>query len=168
MYAEQIKALHKSGASVEDIATGMEISVEEVRTVLIHTSPKFRAAAFVQPDGAQTKDQLAEEMLMIAAGIARGSDMDMVRLSAAKFVRDDIKGRRDIVPIDAGANLAALAELQAGLVLARQRRLDFLKGHNAAIDIGNRSECGDQPNSGNTAQSGEPATEIVPASNAEG
>lgn len=168
LYAEQIKALHGKGASIEDIAIGMDITVEEVRTVLIHTSPKFRAAAFAQPDGTQTDKELSREMLMIAANIARASDMDGIRLSAAKFVRDDLEGRRDVLPPDAGMNTNALAELQAGLVIARQRRLEFLKGRNATIDIPGAVESGNQPDGGGTARCGGENAAEIPAGNAEG
>lgn len=169
LYAEQIKALHNNGASIEDIAIGMDIAVEEVKTVLLHTSPKFRAAAFAAPDGTQTDKQLSREMLMIAATIARSSDMDGIRLSAAKFVRDDLEGRRDVLPPDAGMNTNALTELQAGLVIARQRRLEFLKGRNATIDIPGAIESGNQPDGGGAARcGGEAPAETVPAGNAEG
>jgi hypothetical protein len=169
MYAEQIKALHLGGASVEDIATGMEITVEEVRTVLIHTSPKFRAQSFAAPAGMSLED----EMLQIAAQIARSSDMDMVRLSAAKYVRDDCKGRRDLVPADAGMNTTALAELQAGLTVARQRRLEFLKGKNAIIELPGGTELSDRADSRESDPPSEqrrptPEPQSVPAGGSEG
>lgn len=163
MYAGQITALYNGGASVEDIAVGMEISLEEVKTVLLHTSPKFRSQSLPS----QTEIPLEDEMLQICANIARHSDNDLIRLSAAKYVRDDKKGRRDLIPPDAGMNVMALSELQAGLVMAQKRRAEFLKGRNAIIELPGGAELSDRPDSGeaNNGGTSHATVEIVPAGN---
>ena len=94
---DQITHLYHTGASVETIAEGMGLTTEAVRRVLFEKSSKYRRETTqAQAEGIP----LELEMMNIIVDVARNSENDLIRLSAAKYARDDIKGRRDAVPQD--------------------------------------------------------------------
>lgn len=119
---DQITHLYSTGASVEVIAQGMGLTTEAVRRVLFEKSAKYRKATIQAqaPEGT-----LDEEMLGIIVDVARTSDNELMRMSAAKYVRDDVKGRRDAVPVDDRHQSAMIQLLHERLQTVHERQRSF-------------------------------------------
>lgn len=116
----QIVELYKRGCTAEVIAQALSKPLDYVTAVLYEDVPAFRmaVAAADKPAGQPVED----EMLDIIASVARHSDNPFAKLAAAKYVRDDLKGRRDAAPVV--NNTAILVEInkqQAGLEDARRK-----------------------------------------------
>ena len=130
----EITRLYLTGAEPADIAEALRIPLQAVQTKLVETSPKYRRTVAKAQSAAPA--DVAEEMLGIIVAVARDSQNELVQLSAAKFARDDLKGRRDANPTDelAAAKLAQVLEVRA-LAFAQQRRAFFGQSEPVTIDV---------------------------------
>lgn len=95
----------------EEIAMDRELEIEVVKAALMNSSSKYRKdCGMEQPD----KDELnfSDEQLRRVDErifqIAIGSENEAIALKAAMYIRDDKKGRRDIVKAMAGVQFNVL------------------------------------------------------------
>ena len=101
-----ITAFEVHGMAPEQIAEDMEMDIEAVKATLMQFSAQFRKAA-------QTDDKLNfNEQELIAANqviaqIMQYSEDDNLRLRAARYIRDDKKGRLDATQMR-GLNINAI------------------------------------------------------------
>lgn len=131
---DQILKLYETGAPVEVIATAMEMPLANVQASLFAKSAGFRAT-LNNPAGAKDPRAVSDEMLEILIDVARSSNNQNLRVSTAKFVRDDLLGRRDAVAPDAGLNTTALISIGEAMNSLHEKRLKFLsRAKNAIID----------------------------------
>jgi len=127
---DQMVALYETGASPDVIARAMEVSEDVVKTALYEGSAKFRKMARMVDLSKPVEDR----MLDIMIDVAENSDNGFLRLAAARTVRDDVKGRRDAVQVDAGGVIAAISTLGARFAELDKRRREFNEGR--TIDVG--------------------------------
>ena len=83
------------GLSVEEIAEQQELDVTAVKAALLQSSAKYRAQSKKEDELNFTPDEQAIAKRVIAE-LAMGAEDDHVRLRAAKYLRDDAKGRLDL------------------------------------------------------------------------
>lgn len=136
---DQLVHLYESGAPVEVIAQGMGMSVDAVRSALFERSSKFRRVLALEKKPGEPDKPVADEMLDILTNIARTSNNEFVVMSAAKFVRDDLKGRRDAVPTDAGTNEQVMAFLSAQMARVTAARQRFFQREPITIEANGNS-----------------------------
>lgn len=129
---DQILKLYETGAPVEVIATAMEMPLAAVEASLFTKSAAFRASV-KGTSAAKDPRAVSDEMLEILIDVARSSGNQHLRVSTAKFVRDDLMGRRDAVAPDAGLNTTALVSIGEALNSLHEKRLKFLARRNNAI-----------------------------------
>ena len=99
----QIKTLFElEGLKPEDIATGMGMEVEAVRHSLACNSVEFRKQ-LKQDDVLFTKSD-AELAAQVIKNLLH-SDIDAVRLKAARFTIDEHKGRNDVKNVQTNLNI---------------------------------------------------------------
>jgi hypothetical protein len=130
---DQITHLFNTGASVETIAEGMGLTTEAVRRVLFEKSPRYRRET---TQAQATGVPLDDEMMNIIVDVARNSENDLIRLSAAKYARDDIKGRRDAVPQDDQHQSAMLKFLNERMNKISERQQAFFQLPEAQVTNG--------------------------------
>lgn len=126
---DQIIALYETGASPDVIAKAMEVSEDVVKTTLYEGSAKFRKMARMVDLSKPVEDR----MLDIMIDVAENSDNGFLRLAAARTVRDDVKGRRDAVQVDAGGVIAAISTLGARFAELDKRRREFNEGRTITV-----------------------------------
>ena len=126
---DQITKCYESGADEATIAQGFGVPVAQVKALLYSKSAKYRKSLARE---SKANVPIDEEMLDIVATLARESDNELIKLSAAKFVRDDVKGRRDAIPVDQNKQNAVIDFLTARLAaaeLARKKFYDMKEAH---------------------------------------
>lgn len=129
---DQITKCYESGADEATIAQGFGLPVAQVKALLYTKSAKYRKALSRADKPAMPLD---EEMLDIVATLARESDNELIKLSAAKFVRDDVKGRRDAVPVDQTKQNAVIDFLTERLAVAEASRKKFYEMKEAHVIV---------------------------------
>lgn len=85
--------------SVEEIAEDQELEVTAVKACLMQSSNKYRALCRKEDAEAAlnfTDEQLADANKVIH-DLMMGAEDEGIRLKAAMYVRDDKKGRKDVV-----------------------------------------------------------------------
>jgi len=127
---DQITKCYESGADEATIAQGFGMPVAQVKALLYNKSAKYRKAV-ARAD--KPNMPIDEEMLDIVATLARESDNELIKLSAAKFVRDDVKGRRDAVPVDQTKQNAVIDFLTGRLAAAELARKKFYEMKEAHV-----------------------------------
>ena len=132
---DQLTQLYQSGTPVEIIAQALGMSEDGVRAALFMRSGKFRRDQAAAAREAKPAANAADEMLDIIVEIARSSDNELTKLSAAKFARDDLKGRRDALPMDAGINSTAIQLLEARMAQLGASRRAFLDGGPKPVEL---------------------------------
>jgi len=98
---QQIKILYEQeGMSPEEIAADQEMELAAVKACLMSCSSAYRkACGGEEPEEDKlnfTNDQL-EAVNRVIYEIAIGAEDDSVRLKAATYLRDDKKGRKEVV-----------------------------------------------------------------------
>ena len=127
---DQMVALYETGASPDVIARAMEVSEDVVKTALFEGSDKFRKSVRTVDKSKPTADR----MLDIMVDVAENSDNGFLRLAAARTVRDDVKGRRDAVQVDAGGVIAAISTLGTRFAELEKRRREFNEGRTITVN----------------------------------
>lgn len=128
---DQLLRLYEDGITdLRTLARSLLLPETEVHRLLFERSPAYRTTAASNPGGGVMS---AEEALSVISDIARHSTSDITRLSAAKFLRDDLKGRRDPISIDAGLNEPVIEAFAKRMAALRERRQAFL--NDRVIDI---------------------------------
>jgi hypothetical protein len=112
----------------------MGMSPDAVRSALFERCGKFRRELALAKKPGEPEKPVADEMLDILTNIARTSNNEFVVMSAAKFVRDDLKGRRDAVPTDAGTNEQIMQFLQAQMARVTAARQKFFQREPLTIE----------------------------------
>lgn len=139
---EQIKSSYEIGKmSPEEIAEDQDLAVVAVKAKLMQVSSKYRSDCKLEPsDQAHlnfTDDQLAQvnDVILTCALAAETPDGAVdyrTRLTAAMYIRDDKKGRKEVQKALNGANFNILninESLMTARVGAQQARamLDNMK-----------------------------------------
>ena len=98
---EQLRVAYEELAmSPEQIANDRELDLAAVKAGLMQASSKYRKACFGDSPAADvlnfSDDDLAAVNRVIK-DIALGAEDDHLRFKAATYIRDDKKGRRDVV-----------------------------------------------------------------------
>jgi hypothetical protein len=131
--SESIVTLYEvNNLTVEEIAEVESLGVVEVKQLLAQYSRVYRERLVRgngsgSGNGKKGEEEITEaEMLEIMTSLARSSENDNVRLAAAKYVRDELKGRNDV-----RADNGPLDELQGlhllNAALRKTRRINQLK-----------------------------------------
>lgn len=100
------------GMSPEDIASDRELDVVAVKSALMQSSSKFRKLACREEEEVNELNFSKEEQLRVKEAIldlAIGANDEHLRYKALTYVRDDAKGRKDIVKGMAGNTFNILA-----------------------------------------------------------
>jgi len=96
----QIKtAFEELGMTVEDIAEDQELEVTAVKACLMQCSSKYRGLCRTEDKEAAlnfTDEQLADANRTIH-DLMMGAEDEGVRLKAAMYLRDDKRGRKEVV-----------------------------------------------------------------------
>lgn len=129
--SDQILKLYETGATAEVIARAMDMDGEMVKTILYSKSANYRRTLKTIEPGTS----VADEMLSIMSDLARNSANEFIKLNAAKTVRDDLKGRRDVVAVDAGINTEILLTIGQRLEALADKRQKFLANRPADVII---------------------------------
>lgn len=102
-----VEAFEQLGMQPEEIATDQELDLTSVKAILMQFSSLYRKACAVKEDLSFTDEE--EKMArQVISNIARGyvDDVDpRTQLKAAMYIRDDTKGRLDVVKAQVGLNL---------------------------------------------------------------
>jgi len=123
--ADQIQRLYDTGLKDPAlIAKAMTMSELDVHRILYERSAEYRQSLNAKTSNAPA--DTAEEMLSIMADIARTAQNPFCKLSAARVVRDDLKGRRDAAPVDQGLNADVIKLLSERTAMLRRNRQRFL------------------------------------------
>ncbi len=132
---DQLTHLYQAGTPIDVIAQALNMSVEGVHAALFQRSSKYRRDMSAADRAMKPAVSVADEMLDVIVEIARTTDNELVKLSAAKFARDDLKGRRDAIPFDAGVNATTIQALEARMAKLQESRRAFLEGGPKVIDV---------------------------------
>jgi hypothetical protein len=132
---DQLVHLYQSGTPIDIIAQALNMSPDGVKAALFMRSSKYRRDISTQARAGAPPVSTADEMLDIITEIARTSDNELTKLSAAKFARDDLKGRRDAIPLDAGINTNAFQFVQDRIAQLAASRRAFLEGGPKLVEI---------------------------------
>ena len=131
---DQLTHLYQAGTPIDVIAQALNMSVEGVHAALFQRSSKYRRDLSSAERAMKPPVSTADEMLDIIVEIARTTDNELVKLSAAKVARDDLKGRRDAIPFDAGVNATTISAIEARMAQLQESRRAFLAGGPQIID----------------------------------
>lgn len=97
---EQIRSCFEQGMSPEQIAEDRELTVTAIKTALASCCPSYKKACAVEPESQSTYNFSPEQQEIAQRVIAEtmvGAEDEGLRFKAACYVRDDGKGRKDVV-----------------------------------------------------------------------
>jgi hypothetical protein len=104
-------AYEQEDMSPEQIAESQELDITAVKAGLMQCSSKYRKACGTEDEDEDrlnfTNDQLSRVNDVIV-DLALGAEDEHLRFKAAAFIRDDKKGRRDVVKGMSGNNFNIL------------------------------------------------------------
>lgn len=109
------ESFERLGMTAEEIAQDRDLEVESVKACLMSVSARFRRECLgsESEDGSEDGKNFSDEQLRRVNqriyDIAVGSDNDAIALKAATYIRDDKKGRRDVVNTIRGLNFNVLS-----------------------------------------------------------
>jgi len=104
-------AYEEEGMSPEDIASDRDLEVGAVKTALMQSSSQYRKACGreeSESDGLNFGDDDLRRVNQVILDLALGAEDEHLRLKAAMYVRDDKKGRKEVVKGIAGQNFNIL------------------------------------------------------------
>lgn len=93
-------AYEDNGMLPEDISIDRDLNVGAVKACLMNVSAKYRKDCGHEPtneDKLNFSDDDLMDMNRVIKDIALGSDDDNLRFKAATYIRDDKKGRKEVV-----------------------------------------------------------------------
>jgi hypothetical protein len=97
---EQIRSCYEQGMTPEEIAQDRELTVVAVKTALASCCPKYKKTCAVEP-AEESEHNFSDEELLVANRVIvetmHGAEDEGLRFKAATYVRDDKKGRKDVV-----------------------------------------------------------------------
>jgi hypothetical protein len=132
-----VKQYDDYNMSIEDIVAEHdgELEVESVKSVLAQYSKKYRDACLEEGN---REDFSKDEALLAKEAIVRvmqSSDDDQLVLRAAKYIRDDKKGRLDVDKLRGlNINVFAFNEQLKKVKQARERTL-AMNGEKSVIEV---------------------------------
>ena len=98
---EQIKVCYEQlGMTVEQIAEDRGLDVIATKAALMQSSAQYRKACGQEPpqeDRLNFNEEQLEQVNKVIYELALASEDDHLRFKAATYIRDDKKGRKDIV-----------------------------------------------------------------------
>ena len=104
-------AYEEESLTPEFIAEDRGLDVSAVKAALMQSSSKYRKDCGIEDEKSDainfSKDE-QERVKNVILDIALGADDEHLRFKAASFIRDDSKGRRDVVRNMAGNNFNVL------------------------------------------------------------
>jgi hypothetical protein len=104
-------AYEDEGMTPQEISDSQELQVDAVKAGLMQCSSKYRKACGTEPENENrlnyTEDEQARVKEMIL-DLALGAEDPHLRAKMATYVRDDAKGRKDVVKGMAGNNFNIL------------------------------------------------------------
>jgi hypothetical protein len=104
-------AYEEEGLTPDFIAEDRGLDLAAVKAALMQSSSKYRKDCGIEDEKSDSinfsKDE-QERVKNVILDIALGADDDHLRFKAAAFIRDDAKGRRDVVRNMAGNNFNVL------------------------------------------------------------
>lgn len=107
--SEQIvTAFEVNQMSPEEIASEFDCEVAAVKSVLMQSSSLYRKAC-KSDDSLTFTDDEARQALQAISNIVRYSEDEHLKLRAAIYIRDDKKGRLDVVKASTGLNINLIA-----------------------------------------------------------
>lgn len=132
----QIKsAYEQSEMSPEEIADDLKFDVVAVKAKLMQLSSKYRKACGAEPEDEDRLNFSNDQLQRIndeIFNLALGAENEKVRADMCKYVRDDKKGRKDVVRAVAG-NTFNILNLNEVL---RQARVGASEIKRKFIDVG--------------------------------
>jgi len=97
----QIKVSYEElGMSPEEIAEDRELDINAVKAALMQTSAQYRKACGAEDEDEAAlnfSDQDLKQVNEVIKQIAMFGEDDNLRLKAAMYIRDDKKGRKEVV-----------------------------------------------------------------------
>lgn len=98
---EQLKIAYETlGMSPEQIAEDQELDLIAVKAGLMQVSGKYRKACGAEEEGKNDynfSDEQLDDANKVIHELMMGSEDEHIRLKAAMYLRDDKKGRKDVV-----------------------------------------------------------------------
>lgn len=126
-----VVAYEQLGLTPEQIAESQQLELESVKATLMQFSSAYRKAAKQDDQLNFSEDELVRANQTIAQ-IMQYAEDDHLRLRAARYIRDDKKGRLDVTQMK-GLNINVL---QFNTVLQRAReRVAAAKAKDIVLDI---------------------------------
>lgn len=100
------------GMSVEEIAEDRSLDVVAVKAGLMQCSPRYRQSCRLETEEEDPTLNFSNNDLRevndVIRQIALGSEDDNLRLKAAMYIRDDKKGRKEVIKAVSNMNLNIL------------------------------------------------------------
>lgn len=97
---EQIRLCYEQGMTPEQIAQDRELTIDAVKIALMSCCPAYKKACGVEP-ATESKLNFSDEQLervnQVIYEIAIGAEDQNLQLKACTYIRDDKKGRKDVV-----------------------------------------------------------------------
>lgn len=136
-----ITCYEQLGSTPQEIAQELDFDVTCVKAILMQNSSIYRKACGAEPEEEDSFNFSKEELKMANQTIvhlAAGAEEDAIRLRAATYIRDDKKGRLDIVKQMNGLNinLTVFNETfqKAQAAIERAKAAKVLKDEKVAIE----------------------------------
>jgi len=104
-------AFEDEGMSPEEIASDRELDLAAVKTALMQSSARYRKLEGKEDEQTDILNYSKEEQKRVQdviLDLALGADDPHLRFKAAAYVRDDAKGRKDVVKGIGGMNVNIL------------------------------------------------------------
>jgi hypothetical protein len=127
---ESIKVAYETlGMTPEEIAEDRGLEVPSVKASLMSTSSQYRKACGQEPedeDALNFSDQDLQDVNAIIISTAKYAEDPHLRLKAAMYVRDDKKGRKEVVKQmgNQSFNILVFNEQMAQIRAAKQKAIE--------------------------------------------
>lgn len=139
--ASIVESFETLGMTPDEIATDRGMDIVAVKAALSQSSRKYRAALSGANGAAEEKDptldfdnddlRTANEVIR---HLAKHGEDEHLRLKAAMYMRDDKKGRREVVKV-VGANQFNIFQFNEQLRAAREGAARIKEGFSQVIDV---------------------------------
>lgn len=97
---EQLKASYEQGATPEQISEELGFDIVAVKAGLMQCSAKYRKACGLEAeevDGLNFDNEQLREANAVIYQLALSAEDEHLRFKAASYIRDDKKGRKEVV-----------------------------------------------------------------------
>lgn len=107
-----VTAFEELGMTPAEIAQDQELDEVSVKAILMQSSALYRKACKNEDSKEDTFNFSDEELVManqVISNLARYSEDENMQFRAAKYIRDDRKGRLDVIKQQTGLNINVIA-----------------------------------------------------------